>query len=182
MKFFESLYSMPTKQRSPFTVFARDFFQSNNYKYTSCVDTALNMMAVWKEMPDEERNMYVEKCNKDLEEANELDGCDDGNLVNDTNTIKKLRKYVKIRDIQRWECSGYLFFVNELFDICGDINVSPEENVRMFIKMWNSLDEDVQGRYRSNALEMWMKKSRKKKRSTKDSRPQRDSNPQPSAP
>ncbi|AFM98493.1 hypothetical protein EHEL_061230 [Encephalitozoon hellem ATCC 50504] len=185
----DDLYEMPTKQRSPYSVFAREFFRDNRNEYPNCVDLAKALVKVWNEMEDEEKSIYAERCDRGLSDTRGLEG-DEGNMSCDKNTISKLKRYVKAECPYKWEYSGYLFFVNEIFDICGDMTVSPEENVCMFAEMWDSLDDETQNKYRNKALNsLAAEKTRKKctseperKNATKGTRPQRDSNPQPSAP
>ncbi|AFN83215.1 hypothetical protein EROM_061230 [Encephalitozoon romaleae SJ-2008] len=161
----KTLYEMPTKQRSPYSVFAREFFRNNKHEYTSHVDLAKALVKTWNEMQDEEKSTYVEKCNKSLEDASELAvASEESPIPYDKDNLKKLKKYIKAGPTYRWEYSGYLSFVNEIFDICGDMTVSPEENVRMFAEMWESLEDEVQNKYRNKALGSLAAKKKPRKR------------------
>ncbi|CAD25486.2 weak similarity to HMG [Encephalitozoon cuniculi GB-M1] len=181
-----------TKQRSPYSVFAREFFRENRFRYESYVLLAKAMVEEWGKMQAEEKSVYVEKCNKDLQTIGKSPDGDENKPSDDLDSMKKLRKYAQSGYTHRWEYSGYLFFVSEIFDICCDMNVSPEENVRMFAEMWNQLDNETQTKCRNSALSLWAERNReriemygahsRKRIIVKDPRPQRDSNPQPSAP
>lgn len=160
----KALYEMPTRQRSPYSIFAREFFRNSKHKYSNHVDLAKALVKVWGEMQDEEKSMYVEKCNKDLEDISELAiASEESPIPYDKGDLKKLKRYIKAEPTYRWEYSGYLFFVNEIFDICGDVTVSPEENIRMFAEMWDSLEDEVQNKYRDKALSSLATKNAREK-------------------
>lgn len=146
------------------------------------------MVERWKQMAESQQAEYVERSMAAVAETDAEAGSHAGREgVCDERMTKKLKKYVRSRMTYRWEYSGFLWFVDELFGICGDMSVSPEENVRMFAAMWREVGEEEQGRYRRAALESWSKEKKARGRSideraAKRARPQRDSNPQPSAP
>lgn len=101
----------------------------------------------WKKLNEEELDAYARE-KEQAEKAYEYVKCEDYHGHKDMNRI---RKYILRKRKYSWEYSGYLLFIEEMFDKC-DMSLSAQENAVMFAEMWRKLSERDRNKYRQTAL------------------------------
>ncbi|TBU18460.1 hypothetical protein CWI42_070300 [Ordospora colligata] len=171
---------MSRRSATPYSVFFKEYMMKNGVRSMNLVEAAHLVVKRWKEMTDGERSVYVAKCKEEMSK-NKLSAkkCKECKLCEDEEVIKAFESEA----FKDWKITGYMCYLEDVFDVCGDIEASAEENAVMFSVMWNGFNEEVKDKYRKCASLRLMEQTSKHKKSSKThKRLQGGSNPQPSVP
>jgi hypothetical protein len=173
---------MNKSSTTPYSTFFKEYMMKHGVGSMSVIEAAHLVANRWKEMSNDEQSVYAVKYKADMRrnnlKANNYNEC---KLCDDEEVIEAFRS----GKFKNWKTTGYMCYLEEVFDICGDMQASAEENAVMFSVMWNSLNEEVKNRYRRCASMRVMEQASKLKNSCKRKtckRLQGGSNPQPSVP